>query len=187
MLQIIRSRVARAASPQAGGKSPDFVLWSLDGQSGTLDPAFQAHTEPLKMWATAWWDGWFTPDVLQQAFAEASIKVASSDKSWWGRTAGPVAAFVATMRRIGWMLPSAREIIDDNGASWSFDLDSPAALVKACQDAVRRWRLGRIGEALPGLVPPPHCPDVPCDQRPANSPHRFLIHCGAAGCWHRKG
>ena len=114
------------------------------------------------MWATAWWDKWFTPDVLQQAFAEASIKVACSDKSWWGRTAGPVAAFVATMNRIGWVLPSAREIIDDNGTSWFFDLDSPAAVGKACQDAVRRWRLDRLGKALPGLVPHPHCPDVPC-------------------------
>ena len=54
VLHTARTRVAAAAAPQAGGKSPDLVLYIIDGPEGTLDPAFQAHSEPAKMWATAW-------------------------------------------------------------------------------------------------------------------------------------
>ena len=85
VLNIIRSRVARAASPQAGGKSPDLVLFTLDGTCGTLDPAFMAHCEPLKMWATAWWEGWFAPDMLNEAFAEASLKTGTRCSAQRGR------------------------------------------------------------------------------------------------------
>ncbi len=74
VLHTARTRVAAAAAPQAGGKSPDLVLYVLDGPNGTLDPAFQAHSEAIKMWAAAWWDHWFTPEQLSTAFAEASLK-----------------------------------------------------------------------------------------------------------------
>jgi hypothetical protein len=118
VLHTIRARFATAASTSAGGKSPDITLWMLDGPGGTLDPAFMAHAEPMKLWVTAWWERWFAPEMMHQAFAEASIKPAASDRSWWGRTAGPVAALVATMNRLGWTIPSAKEIIDNNGHSW---------------------------------------------------------------------
>ena len=64
------------------------------------------------------------------------------------------------MNRLGWVMPSAHEIIDDNGMSWHFDLDSPAAIVRACHDSVRRWGLRRIGDQMPGLGPPESKPDV---------------------------
>ena len=153
VLQTIRSRVARAAAPQAGGKSPDMVLLVMDGPFGTLDPAFHAHCEPLKMWATAWWESWFPSSTMDEAFAEASLKVGAKEGSWWGSSAGPMTTLIASLRRIGWTMPSAHEVIDDLGLSWWFDKDSPAAIVKACQEAVRRWRLARVGELLPGLIP----------------------------------
>ena len=158
VLHTARTRIAAAVAPQAGGKSPDLVLYITDGLDGTLDPAFQAHSEPTKMWATAWWEQWFTHEQLCAAFAEASIKLASRSDLWWQRAAGPVAALVASLRRIGWSMPSATEAIDDCGMSWQFGTDSPAAIVKAVQQAVRRWRLNRIADLLPGLVP--DAPDI---------------------------
>ena len=108
-LHTIRTRVAAAVAPSAGGKCPDMVLYIMDGPHGTLDPAFEAHSGPLKMWAYAWWEGWFQPEVLSRAFGEASLKVGSTEASWWRRTAGPAAAVVASLRRLGWTMPSAQE------------------------------------------------------------------------------
>jgi hypothetical protein len=59
--------------------------------------------------------------------------------------------------RIGWCMPSAQEAIDDTGFAWSFMNDAPAAIVSAVKQSVRRWRLLRVGESLPGLIP------VACD------------------------
>ena len=161
-LHTMRTRVAAAAAPGAGGKSPDMVLHIIDGPNGTIDPAFEAHSGPLRMWAFAWWEGWFQSEVLCKAFGEASLKVGGTEGSWWHRTAGPAAAVIASLRRLGWTMPSAQEAVDDLGTSWWFLYDPPAAVVRACHASVRRWRLARVGESMPGLIP------VDCDIAPTH-------------------
>ena len=71
-------------------------------------------------------------------------------------------------------MPSAREIIDDNGTSWWFEHDPPAAISSACQLAVRRWRIKRIGEHLPGLIPE-ECDIVPTDNSHAHRRTDFSV------------
>ena len=70
-LHAMRSKIAAAAAPQAGGKNPDLTLYALDGSAGTLDPAFACHTMPVKHWAHAWWERWEEPVTLELAFQEA--------------------------------------------------------------------------------------------------------------------
>ena len=152
-LLTTRSKVAAAAAPQAGGKSPELILYAVDGPGGTLDPAFDAHARPLQFWALAWWESWFSADALQQAFDEAARKLLSARGSWWSLVAGPATALLASLRRLGWSMRSAVEVIDDCGSTWRFDRDSPAAMISACHRSVRRWRLQKIGEILPGLIP----------------------------------
>lgn len=71
----------------------------------------------------------------------------------WPLVAGPTSALLASLDRIGWTMPSFVEAIDDLGASWRFDIDSPGAIATACRDSVRRWRLLKVGQQVPGLIP----------------------------------
>ena len=155
-LQVTRSRVAAAAAPQAGGKNPDATLYALDGASGTLDPAFLAHASPIVHWAMAWWEGWFRQADLTLAFRIAVRKIGSCKSSAWSRVTGPVGAMIASLRRLGWTSESACEVTDDRSNKWHFNRDAPAAIAAAVRLSVRRWRLGRLDAALPGLVPR-HC------------------------------
>ncbi len=167
-LASMRSSVAASVAHDSGGKNPDIVLLAVDGTNGTLDPAFMAHSCPVQYWALAWWEEWFKADLLQSTFTQAAIKLDNCAGSWWSASAGPTAALLATVKRLNWTMPSASEAIDDIGNSWVFGLDSPAAIVQACNASVRRWRLQRICLALPGLAPDQ--PDVPPDANALHAP-----------------
>ena len=164
-LEVARARVARAAAPEAAGKNPDATLYVLDGAYGTLDPAFAAHVSPLKFWATAWWEQWFPHGALETAFRMASLKIATCAGSVWAKMTGPASAMIASLQRLGWHFLSAREVTDDREVRWSFVLDAPAAIAVAVRQSVRRWRLSKLYQALPALVPQfcdvgaPECPD----------------------------
>ena len=168
-LNLVRTRTATAAAPQAGGKNPELILYTLDGTAGTLDPAFEAHAAPLLCWGLAHWCRWFSTDQLALAFQEASLKLSRCKGSWWSSVAGPTTALVATVQRLGWTMPSAAEVVDDQGISWMFGIDSPGAIATACRDSVRRWRLSRIGDCLPGLIP------KACDMSGLGSPDDTVL------------
>ena len=152
MQQQGRSVAARAAAPAGGGKNPDIVLYILDGAAGAMDPAFDAHVLPVKHWALAWWEHWFAHEFLDLVYRAACARLGEGHWSWH-RVAGPASALLMSLRRIGWEMLSAMEVVDDVGQCWHFVMDSPAAIAAACRQSVRRWRLARLTAALPHLAP----------------------------------
>ena len=153
-LHLARSRLSSAAGAPSGGKNVDLLLHAIDGPSGTLDPAFDAHATLVLIYAIAVWQAWFSREQFELAFQQASLKLAAKEHdSWWGLVTGPITALLASLRRIGWSMPNAFEVVDDLGGTWFLGSDSPGAIAATCKDAVRRWRLSRIGTFLPGLIP----------------------------------
>ena len=148
-----RVQVAAAASPQAAGKNPDCILAVLDGGSGTLDPAFDAHCQVIRHWAEAWWTGWVDPELLKCAMVLGRAKLAKYSSSSWHTVAGPATALLATMQRISWKFVDQVTVEDDIGRHWNFLQHAPHTIVKATQDSVRRWRALNIGKILPALIP----------------------------------
>ena len=53
-------------------------------------------------------------------------------ESWWSLVTGPTTAMLASLKRIGWLMPNAFQVVDDLGATWSFCSDAPAAIAAAC-------------------------------------------------------
>ena len=152
-LNRARAMVARAAAPEGGGKDHNVVLRAIDGNSGTTDPAFDAHTKPIGTWAFAWWQNWQPRSLLQRAFDNAVAKTSSAKRSPWDVATGPTTGLVATMRRIGWEFTSAHLFADDQGNLHDLTLDPPCVVVGAVKASVRRWTLAKIFTKHPNALP----------------------------------
>ena len=95
-----RRITAKAAAPEGGGKDPNLVLYILDGVSGTLDPAFDAHILPLIRYAHAWWEKWQDRELLTSAFHSSVAKLAAAKRSYWDVATGPTGAMIASLWRL---------------------------------------------------------------------------------------
>jgi hypothetical protein len=157
-LDAARSKVATAAAPSAGGKNPTLVLLAHDGATGTLDPAFEAHLCPVRHWALAIWEGWQTHRQMAGVFEAAIAKLGAGATLDWNRVTGPATAFIASLKRISWHMPSPTQFVTDLGLLLDCTLDPPIVIATECKDSVRRWRLRLANCVLPGLIPP--TPDV---------------------------
>ena len=152
-LKYTRSAISKAASAAGGGKNAELALYTLDGNSGTLDPAFEAHGQPIKHWALAWWENWIPSHCLDNAVANARSSIAKRKGSKWQAVTGPSGALLVTLQRIGWKLEDARVFIDDEGTRYDCLLDPPIAIAAAANRSTRRWRLRNVDELRPGLIP----------------------------------
>ena len=162
MLQAARVTVATLAAPGAGGKTPDLVLFALDAGKGTLDPAYDVTTLPLKHWALAWWEGWVSPVDLSRAAKYAAAALRPAATSVWSRVTGPVAALLASIWRIGWDMVEPHILLTDVGRVLDLRLDPPAVVQAEAKVAVRRWQLARVLKLNPLWTPTPAggtCPD----------------------------
>ncbi len=72
-----------------------MILYALNAGGGRFDPAFDAHVLPIQAWAFAWWQHWQPVQALQEALAQAIMKLAETKGSVWQRVTGPVSALVA--------------------------------------------------------------------------------------------
>ena len=148
-LEEARRLFARAVAPPAAGKNADLVLHFAARAGSDADPAIGAHVLPIGMLAQAVWEGWAGRDGVERVLAHAHATAARG----WAAVAGPLAAAVASMRRIGWRINATTHILDDLGQSWSMVEDSPASIKDAVKRTVGRWRFQRVCATLPGLDP----------------------------------
>jgi len=139
LLTSARSAASAAISTDVGGKTPDLVLLFADAAGTRTDPAFEAHAMPVKYMAMSWWERWQPRDELIMAFNLAVAKLRSVKRSVWDKVAGPMAAFVATVWRLGWVIYSPSTFLTDSGDKVDLELDSPAAVTTLVYESVRRW------------------------------------------------
>ncbi len=153
VLETTRSKFARAVAPDTGGRNPLLTLLAVDGEAGTLDPAFVAHASPVQHWAIAIYDSWFPQDVLRRTFEAAQRKVTEAGDKAWSIVHGPTTALLATTQRIAWDFESPFSVVSDIGETFDLRLDSPSAVACAVREGVRRWRWRQAATLLPGLLP----------------------------------
>ena len=95
-LATARSTIAKACTGAAGGKNPIAVLYTHDAKDGTLDPAFDAFSLPVKHWALAWWEGWASKQQLADAYDDVRTKFAATKLSWQ-KVNGPISTLFCTI------------------------------------------------------------------------------------------
>ena len=152
LLQQRRS-VAAATARIIGGGDLDITLALADGsRRGRVDPAFEAHCQPIVFWAMAVWHDWLPRVALGKLISVARARLAHA-KNPWAKVHGPAAAYVATANRVGWCVQGPLCVMTDDGVSLDFCVDSPAFVKAAVDESVRRWRGRNIGRRLAGTDP----------------------------------
>lgn len=154
MLLQQRRAVAAAAAPAAGtaGQHLDMALMLADGSAkGRVDPAFEAHAQPIGHWAQAVWNQWLPRSALLRLTADAKARLTRAAHPWQV-VRGPAAAFVCSAARLNWTVHDALNVTTDRGRPLRLDLDSPAVIVRECHAAVRRWRWRAIEDAYHSLT-----------------------------------
>ncbi len=152
-LEQARRAIAKAITPEAGGKNYEVVLHIADAQGGTVDPAFDAHVLPFMMWSLALSQRWQTASALAGASRDAYHRVIGDGQAVWRAVNGSAAALVASALRIGWSITDGRHVRTDDEEDIDMLLDPTIVIVQAVRRAVRRWRLQRVHALFPSLVP----------------------------------
>ena len=146
-----RSGIALAAAAEGRGKDPNLVLYILDGLSGTMDPAFDAHVLPVLRFSFAIWESWQCRASLRTAFDSAQRKLKLAKRSVWDVAAGPVAAMIASLWRLEWVTASYHIFVNDEGRAFDMHVDPPVVIANAVKHSVRRWRLAQVLLKYPSM------------------------------------
>ena len=150
MLLAQRRAVAAASVPGGAGDLDLTLILADGGHQGRADPSFAAHQDPIGMWAEAVWCGWLPRPDLQALASNALHRILGRDCPWRHVT-GPATAFVASARRLGWVVRDAVQVLTDQRLLLDLTRDSPAFVRKQVVQAVQRWRWQKVEERVPAL------------------------------------
>ena len=79
MLLQQRRAVAAAITRSSGGGDLDVTLALADGsKQGRVDPAYEAHCQPIVFWAMAVWHEWMPRAALSKLISVARAKMATA-------------------------------------------------------------------------------------------------------------
>ncbi|CAK0810705.1 unnamed protein product [Prorocentrum cordatum] len=109
-LKELRRNVATAMERNTEGKSTALTLLS-----DRIDPGILANSGPTIAWATAWQealDDAGLADRLHSAWRTWVMKIYKC-KAPWLTVRGPAGAFVATVKRLGWVTQAAHSVTID--------------------------------------------------------------------------
>ena len=107
------------------GRQVDRALFIEDVAGNKIDPAFEAHVQPIAAFATALWDGWVDREHLQNAIVLAVRKLASAQGTNWQSVTGPITATVATMHRLKWHFITPTKVQTDEERILDLTRDPP--------------------------------------------------------------
>lgn len=81
----------------------------------------------------------------------AAITKQADRQSPWAVVYGPAAAYLASARRLGWIVTTALSATTDEGVVLDYTKDSPAQVARAVQQSVIKWRWRRVEDKHPSL------------------------------------
>ena len=146
-----RRLVAAAVAAPAKGRDLDITLTLADDtDKQEADPAFNAHAAPITMWSEAVWKSWCPTAMLSLAFKRARLALSAARRPW-AVVRGPAAATLASVERLGWIMPNVTTFVTDRGRVLDLNADPPIVVQREVHDAVSRWRWRRIEAAHPHL------------------------------------
>ena len=122
-----RRLVGAATAPPggSGGQDLDVALMLADGSAkGKADPAFPAHSMPIKAWAEAVWSQRMPLVCMRRMIRFAKRKLRRATRKW-SVCCGPAAAFIATCNRLLWQVVDETTVITDQGRTIDFELEPP--------------------------------------------------------------
>ena len=102
-----------------------------------LDPAYEAHRQPVFAWAAAVWEKSVSIGLLQTAID--GTRRLKNCKFPWAAVSGPAAGLFLTLKRLSWKACSAAVLEDDAGRRWNLEETCPRTIVALVDLAIERW------------------------------------------------
>ena len=109
-------------------------------------------------WATAVWEGYPNPRILQKCLEGAWRRLAGA-KTKWGVATDPVVVFLLTLQRLDWQARDFRTLVTDMGRTVDLLRLAPKAVqslaIAAAGRSSDRRALGKLGGAQAGKLASP--------------------------------